>query len=392
LRAARLRRFAVAALCGAAIAAASAGVAPAQDVTLAVDRVFGGGLRFSGRVSSGAANEYVAVLHQRCGSDGVGTSVVGAQTGQGGFWEAMWGGVTAGTFRARWLSNSGRIGTSDPVSHRGPVELSLTRLSGFRQRVGLRSDQDMRGRTIELQRFVAGQWRRVQRARLLPDLGSGGLSSSATFTVRKRGLVLRAYVPAQSAAPCYTASASEQWRSGPAPGARLAGRVIDRTFLCTTAMQGGIRMVSISASSARGPDLIEEGPSFGVSSGFAKPPGFMSASKTSFTLYPDRCTGSGAIVSLEAEKLRAAPPGPFGRSFDCEAPRRVYLRLRAVFFEPASLVDNRESGYRKLLAEGQIAEAAVAVRTLTGRQLLFAGFSGGKARLFTARSCIEDDT
>jgi hypothetical protein len=157
-------------------------------------------------------------------------------------------------------------------------------------------------------------------------------------------------------------------------------------------MQGGVRMVSVTASTARGPDLIQEGPSFGVSSGFAKPPGLMSASKTSFTLYPDRCRGSGAIVSLDAEKLRAAPPGPFGRSFDCEAPRRVYLRLRANFFEPAALVDNRESGYRTLIAEGQLSEAAVAVRTPAGRPLLFAAFSGGKARLFAARSCIEDDT
>jgi hypothetical protein len=358
---------------------------------LAVERVFGGGLRFSGRISSGAANEYVAVLHQRCGTDGLGTSVVGAQTGQGGFWEAMWS-LTAGTFRARWMSNSGRIGTSDPVSYRGPLQLSLTRLSSFRQRVGITGDQDMRGRTVELQRLVAGQWRLVRRARLLADLGSAGHSFSATFTVQKRGLVLRAYVPTQSASPCYAATASDQWRSGPVPGARSGARVIDRTFLCSTAMQGGIRMVSIGASSARGPDLIAEGPSFGVSSGFAKPPGFMSASKTSFTLYPDRCRGSGAIVSLKAAKLRPAPPGPFGRSFDCEAPSRVYLRLRAVFFEPAALVDNRESGYRILLAEGQISEAAVAVRTPSGRPLVFATFSGAKARLFTARSCIEDDT
>jgi hypothetical protein len=391
LRAARVGCLAVAALSGAAIVAATATTASAQDVTLAVERVFGGGLRFSGRISSGAANEYVAVLHQRCGTDGLGTSVVGAQTGQGGFWEAMWG-LTAGTFRARWMSNAGRIGTSDPISYRGPLPLALTRLSGFRQRVGVTGDQDMRGRTVELQRLVAGQWRLMRRARLLPDLGSGGLSSSATFTVQRRGLVLRAYVPPQSASPCYAATASDQWRSGPPPGARTGARVIDRTFLCTTAMQGGIRMVSIGASSASGPDLIEEGPSFGVSSGFAKPPGFMSASKTSFTLYPDRCAGSGAIVSLKAGKLRPAPPGPLGRSFDCEAPRRVYLRLRAVFFEPAALVDNRESGYRMLLAEGQISEAAVAVRTPSGRPLVFATFSGAKTRLFTARSCIEDDT
>lgn len=388
--------------------AGTVAAAPTEGVTLAVERFFEPAcspapgrasspsrgchmLRFSGRISSGAPNEYIAVLHQRCGSSGVGSSVVGTQTGEGGLWEATWG-LAAGTFRARWMDNAGRIGTSDPVRYRGPVQLSLTRLSGFRQRVGVTGDQDMKGRIIELQRLAAGRWRLVRRTRLVADLGSYGMSSSATFSVRRRGLVLRAYVPPKSASPCYAATASDQWRSGPAPGAGSGARVIDRTLLCSTAMQGGIKMVSIDASSASGPDLIRQGPSFSVSSGFARPPGFASASKTSFTLYPDRCTGSGAVVSLKAGKLKGAAPGPFGRSFDCEAPRRVYLRLRAVFFEPAALQTSREPGYQTLFAEGQIAEAAVAIRTPSGKPLVFAAFSGAKARLFTARNCIEDDT
>jgi hypothetical protein len=390
LKAARVRCLAVAALSGSAIIAGNVAAAPTQGVTLTVERSLNT-LRFSGRISNGAPNEYVALLHQRCGSSGVGTSVVGTQTGEGGFWEIT-AGLSAGTYRARWMDNAGRIATSDPVRYRGPLQFSLTKLSSRSQRIGVTGDQDMKGRIIELQRHVAGRWRLMRRTRLIADPGSYGTSSSATFTVRRRGLVLRAYVPPKSASPCYAASASEQWRSGPTPGVRLGTRVIDRTLLCSTAMQGGLWMVSIDASSASGPDLIRQGPSVGVSSGFARPPGFASASKTSFTLYPDRCTGSGALVSLNAGKLRGAAPGPFGRSFDCEAPRRVYLRIRAVFFEPASLVDNRELGYRRLLAEGQISEAAVAIRTPSGKPLVFASFSGAKARLFTARSCIEDTT
>jgi hypothetical protein len=402
LRAARLRCLAVAALSGGAIIATAAG-SSSGGVTLAVERFFEPAcgtsspsrgchkLRFSGRISSGAPNEYVAVLQQRCGFSGVGTSIVGTQTGEGGFWEATWG-LGAGTYRARWVDNAGRIGTSDPVRYRGPLELSLTQLSRYRQRVGVTGDQSMKGRVIELQRLTAGQWRLVRRTRLLADLGSYGRSSSATFSVRRRGLVLRAYVPAKSASPCYAATASDQWRSGPAPGAGSGARVIDRTMVCSTAMQGGIRMVSIDASSASGPDLIQQGPSFSVSSGFAKPPGLASASKTSFSLYPDRCRGSGALVSLNAGKLKGADPGPFGRSFDCETPRRVYLRLRGVFFEPAALAESRESGYRTLFAHGQMSEAAVAIRTPSGRPLVLATFSGAKARLFAARSCIEDTT
>jgi hypothetical protein len=348
-------------------------------------------LRFAGSISSRAANEYVAVLHQRCGTDGVGTSVVGTQTGEGGFWEATWG-LTAGIFRARWMNNAGRIGTSEPVTIRAPIPLSLTRLSAFRHHVSVTAEQDMRGRVVELQRHAGGQWRLVRRARLVGHRGSFGFSSSATFTVRKRGLLLRAYVPAQSAAPCYAATGSDEWTAGITAGSRAGARVVDRTFLCTTALQGGIRMVSISASSGSGPDPVLHGGSFGVSSGFARPPGFASASTTSFTLYPDRCKGSGAVVSLKPRRMQSAPPGPFGRSFDCEAPRRVYLRFRAVFFEPAPVQASRESGYQTLLAEGRMSEAAVAVRTPAGKPLVLATLSGSKARLYAARSCIEDNT
>jgi hypothetical protein len=390
-----------------AIAAATATGASSQRVTLTMHRFFDptcaplagqapsparGGctrLRFSGTIASGAPNEYVAVLHQRCGFSGVGTSVVGTQTGESGLWEATWG-ATAGTFRARWMDNAGRIASSEPLRFRGPVPFSLTRLSSYRQRVDVTGDQDMKGRIIELQRHAGGRWRPVRRSRLVRHRGSYDTSSWATFVVRRRGLVLRAFVPAKSASPCYAPTASDQWTSGPEPGAPLGTRVIDRTLLCNTGMQGGLRMVSIAASSARGPDLIEDGPSFSVSSGFARPPGFASASTTSITLYPDRCTGSGALVSLKPGKLRRAAPGPFGRSFDCEAPRRVYVRMRTVFFEPAALDTNRDSGYRTLFAQGRVAEAAIAVRTPSGQPLVLATMFGSTARLFTGRTCLED--
>lgn len=104
---------------GGAILAAAATGAPSQRVTLTVQRYFDpactplpgmapsaarGGcekLRFSGTISSGASNEYVSVLHQGCGSTGLGTSLAGAQTRAGGAWEAEWW-PAAGTFRARW--------------------------------------------------------------------------------------------------------------------------------------------------------------------------------------------------------------------------------------------------------------------------------------------------
>jgi hypothetical protein len=393
----------------AAVAAAlftTANGAPAADVTLTVERYFdpacrplpgqttGAGrstgchkLRFSGRISGAAADEYVSVLFQRCGASGIGSALAGTQTNEGGSWETEWW-VTSGTFRARWKDS-----VSDPVRYRDSLRLTITKLSGFSHRVSVSGVQDMRGRTIELQRLLGGQWVPYRRARLVDDRISYGVNSTATFTVRRRGLVLRAFVPAKSASPCYQASASEQWTSGVGSAPGLGKRVIDRTMLCSTAMKGGLRLVSVNAASAVTSGPTQQLASFGVSSGFARSPGFASASATSLYIYPERCAPSGARVGLEAGKLRSAARGRTTQAFDCEAPHRVLLRVRAVFREPVTLESSRSFyGYPLLSAQGEVREAAVAIRTQRGRPLAFATFSeSGNARLFAAPSCIEHD-
>lgn len=81
-------------------------------------------LRFTGVISSGAANEYVAVMHRRCGQPSF-TAIGGATTGEGGAWEAipMFGTPpTSGTFRAQWKGE-----VSEPVTLRSAVRISLNR-------------------------------------------------------------------------------------------------------------------------------------------------------------------------------------------------------------------------------------------------------------------------
>jgi hypothetical protein len=387
-----------------ATVAATATGAASQRVTLTVERFFDpacaplpghapstarGGcpkLRFSGTISSGAPNEYVAVLSQQCGSSGVGSSLVGAQTRDGGSWQAEWW-VGSGTFRARW-----KTATSAPVTFRDAVPLTLDKLSAFRHRVSVGGDQEMKGRIVELQRLVSGQWRLLRRVRLVADRSSYDANASATFTVRKRGLTLRAFVPAKSASPCYVATASETWTSGVAPGtASGAGaRVIDRTFLCTTASQGGIRMISVRAWNGSG-GAAGQGPSFDVSTGHSGSLASASAN-TGLYLYPDECRETRARVPLATRNLKARPPGPYGREFECEVPPRVVLRVRTVFREPTTLESSRSSGYRAqvLSAKGEMSDAAIAVRTPSGKALAYASLSSGKAGLHAARSCVED--
>jgi hypothetical protein len=92
-------------------------------------------------------------------------------------------------------------------------------------------------------------------------------------------------------------------------------------------------------------------------------------------------------VPLTTKGLRGGPVGALAEQFDCAAPRRVLVRLRAVRQRPAPFFRDRHF----LKTRGDLAAGFLAVRTQSGRPLAFATVSeSGKARLFTARSCIEE--
>ncbi len=200
----------------------SAGAQPearAQSVTLSMVSIYDQGCRcykyrFSGQISSSAANEYVSVLRQNCGYR-YSTAVAGAQTRAGGFWEAELQpaprpGFETATYRARWNSR-----LSNPVKFRGRLPVWHTPLGRGRYTIGVdKGDvlQEMKGRLVVLQRLVAGRWTRIHSARLVPD-PTRYATYAATFTVRTHGWTLRALVPTKSAAPCFTVSASEKWVS-----------------------------------------------------------------------------------------------------------------------------------------------------------------------------------
>jgi hypothetical protein len=195
----------------ATLASTPAGAAT-SDVTLRVERFFESQygvwtLRYSGVISSGATNEYVAVMHQRCGS-AFSTAIGGATTTEGGAWEAIpRRGVPpqSGTFRARWKDQLSR-----PVTLRAPVRILLSKLPGRRYRVRVLADSNLNGRFVALQRLAGGRWTHVRRSRLVAagQEGYGG-GFDATFLVRKRGLRLRIYVPRKTAAPCHDPAASD---------------------------------------------------------------------------------------------------------------------------------------------------------------------------------------
>ena len=123
-------------------------------------------LRFYGAISSGRADEYVAVMHKPCRAT-VSTAVAGATTAAGGGWEVQPSFPPgAGEFRARWNDE-----VSEPVTYKPPLVPNVVKRPKRTYRVEVysfvgpgASPVIMNGRFIELQRLsTAGRWTRIRR-------------------------------------------------------------------------------------------------------------------------------------------------------------------------------------------------------------------------------------
>jgi hypothetical protein len=180
---------------------------------------------FSGTVSSRAGGETVDVLGRDCGTNSD-RLIAGTHSSPGGAWRVEmppseppfnFVEVYSGTaFRARWNGDY-----SAPILWRLPAQPRVARIGRTRTWVVHILPATPTGRVslqnkpIELQRRSPGGWVRVRGARLVrkADLEWGAFNYQARFTVPTRGLRLRAYLPEQSAAPCYLPGASATWRS-----------------------------------------------------------------------------------------------------------------------------------------------------------------------------------
>jgi hypothetical protein len=99
------------------------------------------------------------------------------------------------------------------------------------------------------------------------------------------------------------------------------------------------------------------------------------------------CGPASARIQLTARGLDGGPAGQLGVEYDCAAPRRVLIRLRATLATRAPFY--RERHFLKTKATLQ--SAYLAIRTQAGKPLAFAAVSqSGKARLFTAPNCVAD--
>ena len=89
--------------------------------------------------------------------------------------------------------------------------------------------------------------------------------------------------------------------------------------------------------------------------------------------------------------MRGGVVPPLGTTSTCETPRRVLLRVRAMFERPVTPRMSRRFGFPQLTAEGSVREAALVIGTRAGKPIAYAALAGNEtARLFTSIDCQED--
>jgi hypothetical protein len=184
-------------------------------------------MRFAGVVNGAGAGEVVDVVGRDCGAkSGDIRLIVQTRTRDGGGYQVdnpeqvspfRWVPVQSGIeLRSRW---NGQF--SDPYVWKQAAPFYVGVRTGKRRvwTVHFAPREtflvNMKGRIVELQRQIGARWVRYARARLAykPHLQYGAFNYEAKFAVPKRGLKLRAVLPAASAAPCYLKTVTPPWRT-----------------------------------------------------------------------------------------------------------------------------------------------------------------------------------
>ncbi len=180
-------------------------------------------------------------------------------------------------------------------------------------------------------------------------------------------------------------------------------RIVDKTLVCSTGEHGGARVMYLSARSAYGAgDRLEwlgqatvatagqplpykpyYRPALaGVTAGWP-PPRPLTSGGLGFE--NKLCSATRRSVPLSRRGLVGGAASQLGDEYTCRVQRVLLVRVRAAFREP---IDLRAVDKRTFAANGRIERGQIAVRTLTGKPLVYGEvFDSGKATLFTTGGC-----
>jgi len=179
-------------------------------------------------------------------------------------------------------------------------------------------------------------------------------------------------------------SADEPNARRPTGAARaLVSTTIDRTMLCDVGNLNQFEVqasapipslksaASVMASAHRGYGLLGRVSEWGVSL--------------------DATCAPAAAIPLTSRGLAGGAVRFSDERYDCLAGRKVLVRLRGRFRSPARLKRERVFGYPYLSATADVREGQFAVRTQSGKPVVYGDFIASKrTRLFVANTCVRD--
>jgi hypothetical protein len=181
-------------------------------------------------------------------------------------------------------------------------------------------------------------------------------------------------------------------------GADAATRIVDRTVVCRmtgTGIPDPIRSISVGASArSKALDLppfvsARNGPmgAAGVSVGLQTGPS--PSQRTGYVLLSRMaCRSTKLRVPLSSGGLLGGSTKADRKSYSCDVPANVLIRVRAIFTRPTRLSPDARSPWQ-FVARGKIVTGALAIATMPGRKPLFFGtaaHTAGTAEAFIAPS------
>lgn len=193
-----------------------------------------------------------------------------------------------------------------------------------------------------------------------------------------------------------------------------ASRIVDRTLLCSTSQSGGIYEVEARSYSGtresrtrwvRLPFAVAStGETASAAEVLQNSLAWISAGRPhsetllgeyfvpakavlygTFAVNRRICRTVSTRVPLARTGLTGGQAGQLGEIFDCDVPRRVLVRVRAVFESPTTLKGHDIF----LLTTTPVQEARLAVRTQSGKPLAYATVAAsGRSTLHTGKGCF----
>lgn len=216
---------------------------------------------------------------------------------------------------------------------------------------------------------------------------------------------------ALTAALAAAAASTATQRAGAEPA---ASRIVDRTLLCATRQNGGIHEIEaesfsgvrqnrkwvrlpfavISTGETASNAMVLENSLAWITSG--RPD---KDSQLGDYFFPVHALDFGTLavnrricratkrIPVGSAGLRGGAAGQLGDSYDCQVPKRVVVRVRAVLESPGTL---RPHG-AFLLTSAAVTEAKVVVRTQSGRPLAYVSTAqAGRSTIYTGKGCLPE--